>query len=73
MMNILFQVLLVPLCLSDCEWKEKELTVKEGEAVRFLKKFKKVKVCEEGKLKYRKIADTDYTLACKGENRFNKF
>ena len=32
--------------------------MKEGEAVRFLKKFKKVKICEDGKLKYKKIADT---------------
>ena len=64
----LCQLLALSLCLADCEWKEKEITVKEGEAVRFLKKFKKVKICEDGKLKYKKIADTTYTLACNGEN-----
>ena len=43
------------------------MTVKEGEAVRFLKKFKKVKICEDGKLKYKKIADVTFSLACNGE------
>ena len=41
--------------------------VKEGEAVRFIKKFKKVKICQGGKLKYKKISETPYTLACNGK------
>ena len=61
------QVFLIKLCLGDCEWKEKKRMVKEGEAVRFLKKFKKVKICQGGKLKYKKISETPYTLACNGK------
>ena len=33
---ILFiQVIFLALVAADCEWKEKEITVQEGEAVRF--------------------------------------
>ena len=53
--------------MSDCEWKKKKITVKEGEAVRFLKKGGKVRICEDGILKYKKIADVQFTLACNGE------
>ena len=35
-------------------------------AIRFLKKFKKVKVCLDGKLKYKPIKDVEFTLACNG-------
>ena len=52
--------------MGECEWKDKGITVAEGEAVRFLKKFKKVKVCKGGKLKYKKIANTKFSLACGG-------
>ena len=45
--------------------------MKEGEAVRFLKKFKKVKICEDGKLKYKKIADVELSLACNGKTHKN--
>ena len=65
------QLVSLDLCLADCEWKEKEITVSEGEAVRFLKKFKKVKICEDGKLKYKKIKDVDFTLACNGKRNFS--
>ena len=34
--------------------------------IRFLKKFKKVKVCLDGKLKYKPIKDVEFTLACNG-------
>merc|ERR1711935_253127 len=61
-------LLLVLICwvAAECEWKEKEITVAEGEAVRFLKKFKKVKLCLDGKLKYKPIKDVESTLACNG-------
>merc|ERR1712228_408634 len=69
----IFTLTLVSLCLGDCDWKEKKRTVKEGEAVRFIKKFKKVKVCEDGKLKYKKIAETDFTIACNGCGWLTRF
>merc|ERR1712179_352433 len=54
-------------CVSaDCDWKEKDITVREGEAVRFLKKFKKVKLCLDGKLQYKPIKDVEFTVACNG-------
>ena len=34
--------------------------------IRFLKKFKKVKLCLDGKLKYKPIKDVQFTLACNG-------
>ena len=58
------QLLLVKFCVGDCEWKEKKRTVKEGEIVRFLKK---VKICEGGKLKHKKISETTYSIACNGK------
>ena len=33
---------------------------------RFLKKFKKVKLCLDGKLQYKPIKDVEFTLACNG-------
>ena len=32
---LLIQVMFLALVAADCEWKEKEITVQEGEAVRF--------------------------------------
>ena len=34
--------------------------------IRFLKKFKKVKLCLDGKLQYKPIKDVEFTLACNG-------
>ena len=34
--------------------------------LRFLKKFKKVKLCLDGKLQYKPIKDVEFTLACNG-------
>ena len=42
------------------------VVVAEGEAVRFLKKFKKVKLCEGGKLKYKKRSEVEVVPACNG-------
>ena len=42
------------------------MVVAEGEAVRFLKKFKKVKLCEGGKLKYKKRSEVEVVPACNG-------
>ena len=36
------------------------------DATRFLKKFKKVKLCLDGKLKYKPIKDVEFTIACNG-------
>ena len=37
MLDLLFiQVIFLALVAADCEWKEKEITVQEGEAVRFI-------------------------------------
>merc|ERR1711934_1305676 len=63
-------VIFLALVAADCE--EKEITVQEGEAVRFLKKFKKVKVCLDGKLKYKPIKDVEFTLACNGCSWYDK-
>ena len=74
------QVTFLASVAAECEWKEKEITVQEGEAVRFLlllllmmivtnrflKKFKKVKLCLDGKLQYKPIKDVEFTLACNG-------
>merc|ERR1719273_1712756 len=59
-------VMFLALAAADCDWKEKDITVQEGEAVRFLKKFKKVKLCLDGKLKYKPIKDVEFTIACNG-------
>ena len=32
---LFIQVIFLALVAADCEWKEKEITVQEGEAVRF--------------------------------------
>merc|ERR1712055_536405 len=64
--------LVVCLCLTDCDWKEKDITVKEGEAVRFLKKYKKVKICLDGKLQYKRIADVEFSFACSGCGWYDK-
>ena len=67
--------MLVVSCSADCEWKQKGITVKEGEVVGFIpkKKFtpKKVKICEKnGKLKYKPEEDVapGYKIACSGIN-----
>eukprot|EP00092_Neocalanus_flemingeri_P065278 GFUD01079327.1.p1 GENE.GFUD01079327.1~~GFUD01079327.1.p1 ORF type:complete len:109 (-),score=22.99 GFUD01079327.1:59-385(-) len=62
----------VDYSLADCKWKEKGITVKEGEVVGFIPKKKftpqKIKICEKsGKLKY--IPETDapgYNIGCNG-------
>ena len=59
-------------CLADCKWKQKgkEITVKEGEAVGFIKKLKLIKICDKsGKLKYKKEKDVPrgYKIACNGK------
>ena len=36
------------------------------DVIRFLKKFKKVKLCLDGKLKYKPIKDVEFTIACNG-------
>ena len=33
---LLIQVMFLALVAADCEWKEKEITVQEGEAVRLI-------------------------------------
>ena len=72
----LVQVMLVGTCSADCEWKEKGVTVKEGEVVGFVKVPKKVKICEKnGKLKYKREKDVapGYKIACNGINTVNAF
>ena len=56
------------LCLSDCEWKKKGLTVREGEVVAFIRPNKKVKICENGRLTYKLESKVKpgYKLACNG-------
>ena len=74
------QVILVGSCCADCEWKQKGITVNEGEVVGFIpqKKFtpKKVKICEKnGKLKYKPEEDVapGYKIACNGINTQNTY
>jgi hypothetical protein len=65
----LVQVMLVGTCSADCKWREKGITVKDGEVVGFSRVSKKVKICEENVLKY-KLA-TGYKIACNGINIYN--
>ena len=60
-------IILVGSCLADCLWKEKGITVGEGEAIGFNKKMKKVKVCKDGKIKVKKEKLVKFTLACNGK------
>ena len=52
--------------LSDCLWKQKGLTVGEGEAIGFKKKSGKVKICQDGKIKVKKEKLVKFTIACNG-------
>ena len=64
---IIVQVLLVARSsLSDCLWKQKGLTVGEGEAIGFKKKTGKVKICQDGKIKVKTEKLVKFTIACNG-------
>ena len=62
------QAMLVGTCSADCKWREKGITVKEGEVVGFSRVSKKVKICEKNVLKYKLEKDVapGFKMACNG-------
>ena len=67
------QAVLVGTCSADCKWREKGITVKEGEVVGFVRVPKKVKICKKNVLKYKLEKDVapGYKIACNGINIYN--
>merc|ERR1719334_1397814 len=65
---IFFLGLYVDTCMSDCKWRKKGITVKEGEVVGFSRVSKKVQICEKGILSFKLEKDLGkpLSLACNG-------